>query len=126
MTLFGSTFAVISSTGLYVNLIFSALSNYGDPFFTDPLLNPFVTGMNADSIANNLSMILVSGVLKTLSCGTLLRRLSGTVFPSHNPPAGQAQPAFQFDSEAYEKPSKKINSYVKEKIASWKGIQVKK
>ena len=97
----GSTFAVISSTGLYVNLIFWALSTHGDPFYTDPLLHPLVTGINADSIANNLSMILVSGVLKTLSCGALLRRLSGTVFPSHNPPAVQAQPAFQFDSEAY-------------------------
>ena len=97
----GSTFAVIPSTGLYFNLIFWALSSDGDPFWTDPFLNPLVTGINADSIANNLSMILISGVLKTLSCGALLRRLSGTVSPSQVPPAGQAQPAFQFDSEAY-------------------------
>ena len=84
-TLIGSTFAVMSSTGLYVNVVFWALSDYGDPFFTDPLLNPFVTGINADSIANNLSMILVCGMLKPGTCGAILGRLSGTIFPSQQP-----------------------------------------
>ena len=59
----GSTFAVISSTGLYVNIIFWALSARGDPFYTDPLLNLLVTGMDADSKAKNLSMVLVSDFL---------------------------------------------------------------
>ena len=103
MTLIGSTFAVMSSTVLYVNVILWVLSEGGDPFWTNPLLNPFVTGINADSIANNLSMILVCGVIKTLSGEALYRRISTAVSPGQRQTAVvQPPPVFEFiNSQAY-------------------------
>jgi len=71
MTLIGSTFAVVSSTALYVNAICWSLSDLGDPFWSNPHLQPYVTGVNVDSIINDLSMILVCGVLKNVSCKSL-------------------------------------------------------
>ena len=103
MTLIGSTFAVMSSTVLYVNIVLFYLSARGDPFLTNPLLNPYVTGINADSIANNLSMILVCGVIKTLSGEALYRRISTAVSPGQRQTAVvQPPPVFEFiNSQAY-------------------------
>jgi len=71
MTLIGSTLAVVSSTVLYANVILYMLMEWYSIYWTSSFLNIFVFGVNADSVANDLGMLLVSGVLKTISCGAL-------------------------------------------------------
>ena len=69
MTFFGATLSVVSSTLLYVNLlllIFGSFSRYE----RNPWLNPWVFGMNVDSICNDVGMIFACGVLKSAALST--------------------------------------------------------
>jgi hypothetical protein len=75
MTLAGSTLAVLSSSALYVNMILAVvLGGTGKPFYTSPYLNYGVFGMNLDSVLNDIGMLLVCGVLKTVSLAALANR----------------------------------------------------
>ena len=100
MTLIGATMASLGSTALYVNIIVWALSSRGDPSWSNPYLNPFVFGGNVTSIINDVSMVLVCGVLKSLS-------VARTYFTFHSPRTNfevmplQLQP-ISFHSGAYE------------------------
>lgn len=60
-TFTGVTLAVTSSSLLYINLILWVVAI--DTFGPSPWLNPFVLMTNVDSILNNISMLLVSGLL---------------------------------------------------------------
>jgi hypothetical protein len=60
-TFAGVTLAVTSSSLLYINFIL--LTVMKDTFSPSPWLNPLVFMVNADSILNNISMLLVSGLL---------------------------------------------------------------
>jgi len=66
-------------------ILFMLLGDYGNPYYANPLLNIFVFGLNADSVANDLGMLLASGVLKTVSCEAVFRHFSATV--SQRPPS---------------------------------------
>ena len=90
MTLVGAGASVLSSTLLYMNFALFFLSQSGDPFWANPLLHPLVFGANADSVVNDLGLILVCGVLKTLS----LKKLVSTVQPA---PAEEAPPGNRND-----------------------------
>jgi hypothetical protein len=101
MTLSGACLAVFSSSALYINflLIFAfslgARQPSSNPFATNPYLHPTVFGLNLDSVLNDLGMLLVCGVLKTVSCAALTSRFStAEVRPEPQP---------VFDSQAYEK-----------------------
>ena len=60
-TFSGVTLAVASSSLLYINLILYVVA--GDTFNPSPWLNPLVFMVNSDSILNDVSMLLVSGLL---------------------------------------------------------------
>ena len=67
LTLAGSTLAVVSSSLLYVNVALQMMapsSEEGSIFWTSPWLNLFVFGNNFDSMANDVGMLLICGVLK--------------------------------------------------------------
>jgi hypothetical protein len=64
MTLIGATIVVLSSSFLYINSILWFV--YRGPFETLPWLNPFTMGANADSILNDVGMVLLCGILKRL------------------------------------------------------------
>ena len=55
---------VLSSSFLYINSILWFV--YRGPFETLPWLNPFTMGANADSILNDVGMVLLCGILKRL------------------------------------------------------------
>jgi hypothetical protein len=66
MTMFGAALSVLSSTLLYVNFmlwIFAA----GGQCDRSPWSNPFLFGLNMDSICNDVGMIFACGVLKGTS-----------------------------------------------------------
>ena len=68
MTLMGSTLAVVSSSVLYVNIVFFLfLVERGNQFHVSPYLNYLVFGVNLDSVLNDIGMFLVCGVLKKFS-----------------------------------------------------------
>ena len=108
MTLTGSTLVVISSIATYINFLFFAVwGDYGKPFWANPYLHPFVFGLNAVAVLNNVGMLLVCGVLKSVSREALKRRFSTamsqqrptgiSVIEPHKPlsvtPLPQPQPA---------------------------------
>ena len=98
MTLTGSTLAVLSSSALYINVgLFMFLGKNGNPFYAGPYLNYAVFGMNLDSVLNDVGMMLVCGVLKTVSLPTRLLMTGRSIIVEPAPPP---QPAF--DSMAYE------------------------
>ena len=73
--------AVTSSTALYVNgVLFMLLGEYGNPYYANPYLNIWVFGINANSMVNDVGMLLLSEMLKTVSCGALAR-LYSTIDP---------------------------------------------
>ena len=92
--------AVTSSTALYVNaVLFMLLGEFGNSYYANPLLHIFVFGFNADSMANDIGMLLVSGVLKTVSCGALAR-LYSTIDPRKQ--SQEVATVSVFNSRAYE------------------------
>jgi hypothetical protein len=102
LTLSGASLAVVSSTGLYVNILL-CLSLGGDMasgsmWWSNPHLNFYVFGVNLDSVLNDLGMLLACGVLKTASCPALTKHFSTAATYTVTP---AAQPVF--DSQAYEK-----------------------
>jgi hypothetical protein len=64
MTLWGCFIAVSSSSMLYINLFLWL--TIGGVFDRSPWLNPFVFGMNLNSILNDIGLLLVCGVFKKL------------------------------------------------------------
>ena len=80
-TLFGVSLAVTSSTILYVNAALYFVSQRGDLFWTNSLLNLWVFGISADSVANDLGVLLVCGALNAL-WAKLVKRFASTVQPA--------------------------------------------
>ena len=77
MTLAGSALAVLSSSVLYVNVVLSMfLGERGNKWHTSPYLNYWVFGLNLDSVLNDVGMLLVCGVLKTVPCTALAKIFS--------------------------------------------------
>jgi hypothetical protein len=69
MTMFGAALSVLSSTLLYVNFMLWFFAQ--DQYDRSPWLNPWVFGVNMDSICNDMGMIFACGVLKKVpSVGT--------------------------------------------------------
>ena len=66
MTLFGAVLTVSSSTLLYINGILQFMSKKDSLFWTSPWLNVGVFGGNADSILNDIGMMFLSGMARTL------------------------------------------------------------
>jgi hypothetical protein len=64
-TLVGATAAVLSSSILYLNVMFAAV--FTGTFVPSPWLNPFVFMINFDSIMNDFGLLLVSGILTSAS-----------------------------------------------------------
>jgi hypothetical protein len=62
MTMFGATLSVLSSTLLYVNFMLWLFTQ--GQYNRSPWLNPWVFGLNMDSICNDVGMIFACGVLK--------------------------------------------------------------
>jgi len=61
-TFLGTVLAVTSSTLLYINGILQAIKlHVGSVFYTNPMLNVFVFGINGDSVANDVGMFVLSG-----------------------------------------------------------------
>jgi len=76
MTLVGSSIAVVTSTGLYIDLLlYVTLGGVGKLFWTSPYLNSLVFPVNADSILNDVGMLLVCGVFKKFSWAKLSTKL---------------------------------------------------
>ena len=70
MTLTGATLAVVSSSILYLNIIFLFASGdqfSGSIYWTNPWLNPFVFGIAADSVFNDIGMTCVSGMVREVA-----------------------------------------------------------
>lgn len=65
LTLAGAALSVSSSTVLYINIVLFMI--FPGTFYRNPWLNIYVFGANADSITNDVGMILVCGILKKLS-----------------------------------------------------------
>jgi hypothetical protein len=96
LALLGASLAVLSSTSLYINLgLYFALGGPGKPFWTNPYLHVFVFGINLDSVLNDLGMLLACGVIKKITCETVIARFSTTA-PYKVEPASQPQPAGAF------------------------------
>jgi len=114
MTLLGSSMAVISSTYLYINLLlfFNASNSRGGLFYDnskldfleDPNLNPLVVVGNADSMVNDVGMLLVCGVFKYTLREKFLNRYGYSSTGKSNAevkPASGDKP-LPFDSRAYD------------------------
>jgi hypothetical protein len=69
MTMFGAALSVLSSTLLYVNFLLWVFAGglSGSRNERNPWLNPFLFGVNMDSICNDVGMIFACGVLKGTS-----------------------------------------------------------
>ena len=65
LTVIGASMVVFSSTLLYVNLILKY--SVEGLFHSSPWLNPYVFGGSANSVANDVGMFLLSGVLKQMT-----------------------------------------------------------
>jgi hypothetical protein len=79
MTLVGASLAVVSSTVLYLNfLLMMVLGGHGSPFYSSPYLSVWVLGVNLDSVLNDVGMLLVCGVYKTVS-GSLAKQYTSLV-----------------------------------------------
>jgi hypothetical protein len=88
-TLIGSTMCVVSSTLLYLNiaLFFGTYDrNHPSIFLSNEWLNPFVFGLTADSVCNDVGLLFACGLLKSVSiCGGRVKKETGnivTVVPS--------------------------------------------
>ena len=104
MTLMGSTLAVVSSSVLYVNIVFFLfLGERGNQFHVSPYLNYLVFGVNLDSVLNDIGMFLVCGVLKKFSFTFLMRRENSTA--KNNLPAGSALYVFASSAPSSVAPS---------------------
>ena len=77
MTLFGVVLTASSSTLLYVNVILQIASEEDSLYWTSPWLNFTVFGSNADSIVNDIGMMFLSGMARTIVLDT---RVSSTTF----------------------------------------------
>jgi hypothetical protein len=75
MSLLGTTLAVVSSTALYGSALYTGLNacltlyvvgEEGHHYraVANPYLNPFVFGINLNSVCNGLGVLLVCGILK--------------------------------------------------------------
>jgi hypothetical protein len=96
LTLMGSTLAVLSSSALYINMgLFVILGDRGKPFYTNPYLSYAVFGMNLDSVMNDVGILVVCGVLKTVSCADLTKVFSTaqSVYKVRPVPQPHLQPA---------------------------------
>ena len=105
LTLAGSTLAVFSSTGLYVDaILYTVYGGFGEFFWTNPYANPNVFGINADAVLNGVGMLLACGVFKKMSCASLGSFFSTMFAQSHavQPDAVPQAEQFQFNSRAYE------------------------
>ena len=101
MTLLGTILAVLSSTVLYANMVMcNVMGEPGNVWWTNPYLNYGVFGINLDSVLNDVGMILVSGLLKTVSCTALAKHFS-TAAPKIDVAPQQQPPVF--DSLACER-----------------------
>jgi hypothetical protein len=93
MTLTGVAVAVASSSILYINFILSFTIR--DTIAPNPWLNPVVFMVNADSILNDLGLLLVSGLLTSAS-STLKRNVYRVA------PAGSSGPLSRNSTELTE------------------------
>jgi hypothetical protein len=83
MTLGGTSLAVVSSTALYINmLLFFALGDHasGNKWNANSYLNISVFGPNLDSVLNDVGLLLVCGVLKTVDFSSLAKIFSRCEF----------------------------------------------
>jgi hypothetical protein len=104
MTLLGSTLAVVSSKALYINMgMFFILGGDGTPFWINPYLSIFVLGTNLDSVLNDISMLLVCGVLKKFDCEAVAAHFSiaakHAITPAPEPTGAYAEPSIIFASQ---------------------------
>jgi hypothetical protein len=81
----GCFIAVVSSSLLYVN--FGLWAAMGDRFAISPYLNPFVFGVNLDSILNDLMALVLCGFFRDISDGVSEKRK--TMFPEEDPSTKQ-------------------------------------
>jgi hypothetical protein len=98
MTLAGSTLAVVSSSAFYANAaLFFALGGYGELFFTNPYLHIWTFGISVNSVLNDLGMLLVCGVLKTVPCPKFGQPRRPTAYKNPTQPKvfGQSKPPAQ-------------------------------
>jgi hypothetical protein len=107
--LLGSALCVVSSTFLYVNIILSFI--FPIVFNTTSIwININVVGINADSVLNDLGILISTGILATFvqSLTKKIRRLMRRL--SKSSPATTVTVPFQFDSNAYERKDSKLES----------------
>ena len=105
LTLFGTSLAVLSSSALYINGgLYVVLGDFGNPFLANIYLNPFVFGINLDSVLNDVGVLLACGVLKKVTCGAMATRFSTAksykVGPASPPPGAIDSKAYDHDSES--------------------------
>jgi hypothetical protein len=102
LTLLGASLAVLSSTAMYINLgLFTGQSGPGKSFHANPYLNPNVFGINLDSVLNDVGMLLACGVIKKITCETVIARFTTAAAYKVDPSVPPV-----FNSEAYDEDSK--------------------
>jgi hypothetical protein len=80
-TFVGVALAVASSSVLYINLIVWGAMPRTGPFGLNPWLNPWTFMANLDSVLNDISMLLVSGLLTSGSFYNFWKRTEHTISP---------------------------------------------
>jgi hypothetical protein len=88
-TVVGTTLTVFSSSLLYSNLI--AMAVWRDEVLDNPWTNPFVLGINLDSAANDLGMLIASGILVSMLSGKMLSRTLSWLSLGKIQPATESQ-----------------------------------
>jgi hypothetical protein len=76
MTMAGAILAVSSSTVLYINAALWATYGLDSQFQTNPWLNILVFGISMDSLASDVGMVFVCGVLKNASVEAMSSKFS--------------------------------------------------
>jgi hypothetical protein len=102
LTLAGTSLSVISSTGLYINvLLFMVLGDLGKPFWANPYLNIFVFGINLDSVLNDVGMLLACGVLKKITRESVQSHFSTAAAHKVEPSSQPAEDDGDDDDDRY-------------------------
>jgi hypothetical protein len=69
--------ALLSSTAARINFgLHVVLHGPGNPFTACPCLHPVGFGPNLDSVLNDVGMLLACGMIKNITCETVIARFS--------------------------------------------------
>jgi hypothetical protein len=91
LTLSGACLAVLSSTALYINVMLMFMSG-SSLWWSSPYLNIFVSGMNLDSVLNDIGMLLACGVIKKITCESVQGVFSTAAAQKVEPASSPADP----------------------------------